>query len=452
MKTATIVGAGLVGSLWAVFLSKAGYKVRIFEVRDDLRKADISAGKSINLALSARGWKAFHTVGIDTEIEEIAIPMYGRMMHDLRGNLTFQPYAKEGQAIYSVSRGGINAKMMDIAEKEGNAEISYNEQCIDANLEEGIIYLKNTLTGKLSEVKSDLVFATDGAFSAVRYNAMQKLPGFNYSQKYIEDGYRELLLPANEDGSYKMDKNALHIWPRGRFMLIALANEDGSFTCTLFMPHANDKNSFENLKTRDDVENFFKTTFPDFFEMMPNVADTWEDHPLSSLAIIRCYPWTVGKVALMGDAAHATVPFYGQGMNCGFEDCSVMWDLMNKYGEDWDTIFKVYQEQRKPNGDAVQDLSLDNYYVMRDFVGDPEFLLQKRFERRLSELYPEKYVPLYSQVSFSHIPYSEAYEKGKKQDAYMKELMKKHNLQDMFDRGTIDDLIHTIVENNEIIS
>jgi len=377
--------------------------------------------------------------------------MYGGMMHAMDGSLTHQPYGKEGQAIYSVSRGGMNARMMDIAERHGDAKISYNEVCYDANLEEGIVYLKNTITGKTSEVKSDLVFATDGAFSAVRYNAMQKLPGFNYSQNYIEDGYRELLLPANDDGSYKMDKNALHIWPRGRFMLIALANEDGSFTCTLFMPHGNHESSFENLKSRGDVENFFKATFPDFFEMMPNVAEAWEDHPLSSLAIIRCYPWTSGKVALMGDAAHATVPFYGQGMNCGYEDCSVMWDLMNEYGDDWDAIFKAYQEQRKPNGDAVQDLSLDNYYVMRDFVGDPEFLLQKRFERRLSELYPDDYIPLYSQVSFSHIPYSEAYQKGKKQDAFMKDLMAKHNLQAMFDDGSVDSLIHDIIKNKELI-
>ena len=449
MKTATIIGAGLVGSLWAVYLSKAGYKVKIFEVRDDLRKADISAGKSINLALSTRGWKAFRTVGVDKEIEKIAIPMYGRTMHDLSGNLTFQPYGKEGEAIYSVSRGGINAKMMDIAEQYGNAEIFYNERCYDANLEEGIVYLENTKTGKKTEVKADVVFAADGAFSAVRYNAMQKRPRFNYSQNYIEDGYREILLPANEDGSYKLEKNSLHIWPRGRFMLIALANEDGSFTCTLFMPHDKGENSFANLTSKEKVEDFFKKTFPDFYEMMPNIANAWEDHPLSSLAIVRCYPWTIGKFALMGDAAHATVPFYGQGMNAGFEDCSVMWELMQEHGEDWETIFEKYQIMRKPNGDAVQDLSLDNYYVMRDYVADPEFLLQKKFERRISELYPEKYLPLYSQVSFSHIPYAEAYKKGKEQDKFIKDIMNKHDIETMFENGGVDTLIHEIMKERE---
>lgn len=426
MKTATIVGAGLVGSLWAVYLSKAGYKVKIFERRPDIRKAEISAGKSINLALSTRGWKALDAVGVGDEIRKIAIPMTGRIMHDMQGNLTYQPYGKEGQAIYSVSRGGVNAKMMDIAEEYGNAEIFYNEKCIDVDLENGIVYLENTETGIKSEVQSDLVFAADGAFSAVRYNAMQKLDRFDYSQKYIEDGYREILLPANEDGSYKLDKNALHIWPRGRFMLIALANEDGSFTCTLFMPFKGEK-SFETLTTKEAVDNFFKTTFPDFYNMMPNIGDAWEDHPLSSLAIVRCYPWTHGKTALMGDAAHATVPFYGQGMNCGFEDCTVMWELMQKHGDDWNKIFEEYQILRKPDGDGVQDLSLHNYHVMRDYVADPMFLLQKKIEAHFSDKHPDKWMPLYSQVTFSHIRYSDAWNMGQKQDAIMKKVMSQFN-------------------------
>ena len=422
MKTATIVGAGLVGSLWAVYLEKAGYQVKIFELRPDIRQADISAGKSINLALSDRGWKALKTVGVDTEVKDMAIPMYGRIMHDTEGNLSEQAYGKEGQAIYSISRGGVNAKMMDIAERNGNAEIFYNEKCIGADLKNGIVYLENTITKEKSDVKSDVIFGTDGAFSAIRYNAFQKVDRFNYSQSYIEDGYREILLPANEDGSYKLDKNALHIWPRGRFMLIALANEDGSFTCTLFMPFEGE-NSFETLTSKEAVDSFFKTTFADFYEMMPNIADAWEDHPLSSLAIVRCYPWTHGKAALMGDSAHATVPFYGQGMNAGFEDCTVMWDLMQKHNEDWDKVFEEYQQLRKPDGDGVQDLSLHNYYVMRDYVGDPKFLLQKKIEAHFAAKYPDKWMPLYSQVTFSEIRYSEAWQAGQKQDAIMKDVM-----------------------------
>lgn len=421
MKTATIVGAGLVGSLWAVYLSKAGYKVTIVERRSDIRNAEISAGKSINLALSTRGWKALDTVGVGDEIRKIAIPMPGRMMHDLKGNLTFQPYGKEGQAIYSVSRGGVNAKMMDIAEQHGKAQIFYNERCYKADLENGIVYTE-TASGEKKQYQSDVVFAADGAFSAVRYNSFQVLDRFNFSQNYIEDGYREILLPANADGSYKLEKNALHIWPRGRFMLIALPNEDGSFTCTLFMPFKGES-SFETLTSKEAVNTFFATTFPDFYNMMPNIADAWEDHPLSSLAIIRCYPWTHGKTALMGDAAHATVPFYGQGMNAGFEDCTVLWELMQKHKEDWKKVFEEYQIMRKPDGDGVQDLSLHNYYVMRDYVADPKFLLQKKIEAHFSEKHPDKWMPLYSQVTFSHIRYSEAWKKGQVQDAIMKKVM-----------------------------
>ena len=442
MKRATVVGAGLVGSLWAVYLAKARYKVTIFEKRPDIRSTDISAGKSINLALSERGWKAFETVDVADEIRKIAIPMYGRTMHDLEGNLTYQPYGKEGQAIYSVSRGGINARMMDIAQAKGNAEINFNEECIDVDLENGTVYLQNTITKEKSEYHSDIVFGTDGAFSNVRINGFEKLPDYDIELRPIEDGYREILLPANADGSYKLDVNTLHIWPRGRFMLIALPNEDGSFTCTLFMPHSNDENSFENLKTEAQVAHFFEATFPDFYKLMPEVARSWGNHPLSSLAIIRCFPWIKGKTALMGDAAHATVPFYGQGMNSGFEDCSVMWKLMQQHGEDWSRVFAEYQTARKPNGDAIQDLSLDNYYVMRDFVGNPRFLLQKKFERRIAELYPDKYMPLYSQVSFSHIPYAVAYEKGNEQDKYIKNLMKKNDVEYLFSTDQIDTLIH----------
>lgn len=450
MKEAIIVGAGLVGSLWSVYLSKAGYKVKMFERRPDIRKAEISAGKSINLALSERGIKALANVGIDKELLKMAIPMHGRMMHDLEGNLTYQPYGKEGQFINSISRGGINAKMMDIAESYENTEIFFNEKCVDADLDKGIVYFENTVTGNTSTYVADVVFATDGAFSAVRYNAFQKLDRFNYSQNYIEDGYRELLLPANQDGSYKLDKNHLHIWPRGRFMLIALPNEDGSFTCTLFMPFENHAYSFDKLTSRKAVENFFKEVFPDFFKLMPNVADAWEDHPLSSLAIVRCYPWVKGKFALMGDAAHATVPFYGQGMNCGFEDCTVMWELMQKHNENWEKVFEEYQTLRKPNGDAVQDLSLHNYHVMRDYVADPMFLLQKKIEAKFSENHPDKWMPLYSQVTFSHIPYSEAYKVGMKQENIMKQVMQTPNVEKIWDSKEIQNKILTLLQQESV--
>jgi kynurenine 3-monooxygenase len=440
-KEVVIIGAGLVGSLWAVYMSKAGYNVTIYERRSDIRKAEISAGKSINLALSVRGWTALDAVGVGDEIRKIGIPMYGRMMHDMQGNLSYQPYGKEGQAIYSISRGKTNAVMMDMAEKLGDATIHYNHDCKKVDLNEGIVTLTNTITNEDISVKADLVFGVDGAFSAVRYNSFQKLNRFNYSQNYIADGYREILLPANEDGSHKLDKNALHIWPRGRFMLMAMANEDASFTCTLFMPHEGGENSFDKLTSREAVNQFFLTTFPDFYEMMPNIADAWEDHPLSNLAIIRCYPWTNGKVALMGDAAHATVPFYGQGMNAGFEDCTVMNRLMKKHDHDWDAIFQEYSIERKPDGDALQDLSVDNYFVMRDYVADPAFILRKKIEAKFSELHPDRWLPLYSQVTFSNIRYSDAYRQGNIQSSIMDEIMALPNIEAEWDSKIVMDIL-----------
>ena len=452
-KTATIVGAGLVGSLWAVYLKNAGYKVSIFERRPDMRKATTSAGKSINLATSFRGWKALDQVGIGDEIRKIAIPMYGRTMHHVNGTTTYQPYGNNNQAIYSVARGAINAKLMDIAEDSTHAAIHFNHECINADTQQGLLTFKNTQTGQLITHQDDLIFATDGAFSAVRYNGLQKLDQFNYSQTYIPDGYREILLPANPDGSYPLAKETLHIWPRERFMLIALPNFDGSFTCTLFMPFEGHQYCFNNLTDKAKVEAFFEAVFPDFYRLMPQVADAWEDHPLSSLAIIRCYPWTHGKVALMGDAAHAIVPFYGQGMNCGFEDCSIMWQLMQQYSSnengvntnDWPHIFDHYQNLRKPNGDAMQDLSKQNYIVMRDKVADPDFLLLQKIERRINFLYPQSYFPLYTMVSFTDIAYTTALEKGKAQEAMINKLIKTHHLTPQTNEATIDEIIHNFM-------
>lgn len=423
-KSAIIVGAGLVGSLWAIYLAKAGYKVDVYEMRGDIRQADIAAGKSINLALSDRGWRALDQVGVGDDIRKIAIPMNGRIMHAMDGELTYQPYGKEGQAIYSVSRGGVNARLMEAAEKEGQVKIHYHYKCTGADTSSGIAHFQHTQTKEEISAQADLIFGTDGAFSAIRYKAMQKLDRFNYEQRYIPDGYREILLPAAPDGSYQLDKSALHIWPRGKFMLIALANEDGSFTCTLFMPFEGEKNSFAQLQSKSQINRFFKDTFPDFFDLMPNIAEEWGTHPLSSLAIIRCYPWHHKSTLLLGDAAHATVPFYGQGMNSGFEDCRILGGMMHEYQEDWPHIFRQFEKNRKPDGDAVQDLSLHNYFVMRDFVGDPLFLLQKKIEARFSTNHPEKWMPMYSQVTFSHIPYAQALEVGMRQDRIIKEVMK----------------------------
>ena len=444
-KKVIIVGAGLVGSLWAVYMQKAGYQVVIYERRSDIRKAEISAGKSINLALSERGWNSLKAAGVEKEIEKIAIPMSGRVMHSIEGDLTYQAYGKKDEAIYSVSRGHLNAIMMDLAERKGNTKIHYQHQCLDADLEKGHITLKNLNTQEIFEDKADVIFAADGAFSAVRYNSMQKVDRFNFSQFYIEDGYKELLLPADKNGNYKIEKNALHIWPRGRFMLIALPNEDGSFTCTLFMPFENDKYAFKQLDSDAKIKDFVKKVFPDFYELIPNLIENWHQNPLSSMSITRCFPWTVGKFALMGDSAHSTVPFYGQGMNAGFEDCFVMWELLNK-NKDWDKTFKEYQEIRKPDGDALQDLSLDNYYVMRDHVADEKFLLQKKIEARIHERHPNKWIPLYSQVSFSNIRYSDAYKQGKVQEEIMQKVMSSPTIEKTWDSKEVENQILSMIK------
>lgn len=440
-KKAMVIGSGLVGSLWSVYLNKAGYEVEVYERRKDMRLEKISAGKSINLAMSYRGWKALDAVGVGDDIREIAIPMWGRTMHHLDGSISYQPYGREDQAIYSVSRGEINSKLMTISETKGNATIHFNMECIEVDMKAGKATFQNTVTSEVITAEADLIFAADGAFSAARYRGMQRSDRFNFSQNYIPDGYKEILLPANPDGSYKLEKETLHIWPRERFMLIALPNFDGSFTCTLFMPYEDHEFCFNNLKTDEDITNFFKTVFPDFYDMVPNIHEIWHEYPLSSLAIIRCYPWTKDKLVLLGDAAHATVPFYGQGMNCGFEDCFVLNECMEQYPNDPELAFDAYQKSRKPNGDAMQELSLENYIVMRDLVADPDFLLLKKVEARINALYPDKYFPKYSMVSFSDIPYHTALTKGTEQENMIKGLIADKNITAATEVQEIDTII-----------
>ena len=385
MEKIAVIGAGLVGSLGAIYLAKRGFDVSIYERRPDMRKTTLSAGRSINLALSDRGWKALDGVGVSEEIREIAIPMYGRMMHGLDGQLTFQAYGKENQAIYSVSRGELNAKLMSCAEENG-VKIEFNKRCLDIDLETNRMEFQDEILGETLLVSADRVLATDGAFSAVR-SKYQLQDRFNYSQYYIKHGYKELVIPANLDGTHKLDKHALHIWPRGEFMLIALANLDGSFTCTLFFPFEGE-NSFESLKTEQQVLKFFNEVFPDAVPLMPTLVEDYFSNPTSSLITVKCEPWNYkDKSLLLGDAAHAIVPFFGQGMNSGFEDCTVLNEIMNQES-DWDVIFNRFSSERKKDGDAIADLALQNFIEMRDLVGNKDYLLRKKIEKKIYEKYP----------------------------------------------------------------
>jgi len=437
-KTTAILGAGLVGSLLSGYLKKHGYDVTIYERRSDMRKDRISAGRSINLALSDRGWRGLEGVGLADAVRKVAIPMKGRMIHNLDGSLTYQPYGKEGQAIYSVSRGGLNCVMMDEAEKLG-AKIVFNQKCKGVDLNTNTITLEDE-NSKVSTVQADLIFGSDGAFSAVR-NEMMSSERFNYSQQYLEHGYKELSIPPTDDGGFHLEKNALHIWPRGGYMLIALPNPDGSFTCTLFFPFKGSP-SFEELDSPQKVVAFFKEVFPDALDLMPNLEKEYFENPTSSLVIVRCYPWTINnKVMLIGDAAHAIVPFYGQGMNAGFEDCVDLEKLLIKHNNDWDAIMPEYQQMRKPAGDAIADLAVKNFYEMRDLVGQPEFLLRKKIEGMIYDNHPDKWVPLYSMVTFSDTPYHKALAEGKRQEKIMDKIMALPEIESKWDSQEVQDSI-----------
>nr|WP_294859125.1 NAD(P)/FAD-dependent oxidoreductase [uncultured Fluviicola sp.] len=438
MKKIAVVGAGLVGSLQAILLAQKGYQVSVFERRPDLRKATLVGGKSINLALSDRGWKALEIAGIAEDIRKIAIPMYNRCMHALDGTLTYQPYGVNNEAIYSVSRGGLNQKLMNLADNYPNIEYFFDRKCLDVNLKTNALSFKNERTNEVEEFSADKIFATDGAYSAVRMR-MQKSMTFDYSQKYLDHGYKELVIPANEDGSHQLDKNCLHIWPRGEFMMIALANLDGSFTCTLFFPMEGET-SFATLQTREQVAAFFDKTFPDAVSMMPTLLDDYFENPTSSLIMVRCEPWNYqDKIVLLGDAAHAIVPFYGQGMNCGFEDCTVFNEMYDQSNGDWNGLLNRFSDQRVPDANAILDLALDNYVEMRDKTADPEFLLQKKIEGKFSRLHPDKWTPLYSQVTFSNTRYSDALKNGRKQDALMQQILKIENIHEKWDEPFVMD-------------
>lgn len=432
-----VAGGGLVGGLLALFLAKRGFKVDVYERRRDPRKANYLGGRSINLALSDRGWKALEKVGVASAVREMAIPMYGRIMHDTEGNLTNQPYGKEQQAIYSVSRGGLNKLLLEQAGAQENVRLFFDIKVNDIDLDSNTMHLEDMSTGALREEQYDRIFGTDGAFSAVRGRLM-KVDRFNFEQTYLSHGYKELTIPPAADGSHRIETNALHIWPRGEFMLIALPNQDGSFTCTLFFPFEG-KHSFDTLTTRDKVEAFFNEVFADAVPHMPMLIEDYYENPTSSLVMVACSPWNYqDKICLMGDASHAIVPFYGQGMNSGFEDCTVFDEIFEANNGDWGATFEAFSRTRKPDADAIRELALRNYIEMRDKTADPHFLLQKKIEKRFNAKYPDKWIPLYSQVTFSHIPYHQALRNGELQDEIMKRVMNREDIEEVWDSDEVE--------------
>ncbi len=425
-KNIAIAGAGLVGSLLSIYLAKRGYRVTVFERRGDMRTSSVEAGRSINLALSNRGIKALEEVGLAEELRKVAIPMHGRTMHDLQGNLSFLPYGKQGQFINSISRSGLNMVLMTAAEEAG---VKINFQCgvTKIDWQTGTLW-HATPSGSEAQQQFDWIMGGDGAFSVVR-NELMKSYRFNYSQEYIEHGYKELTIPAGPDGSFQLEKNALHIWPRESYMLIALPNPDGTFTCTLFFPHEGNI-SFASLQKKEEAQRFFQQVFPDALKLMPTFLEDWHNNPASSLVTVKCLPWYRGKAVVLGDAAHAIVPFFGQGMNAGFEDCRIFNQLLNEYNDDWESMLPRFQELRKPDADAIAQLALDNFVEMRDLVADADFLLRKKIEAKLHELYPDRWIPLYSMVTFHEdMRYSDAYRTGQRQKAIMDKVMKQPGIE-----------------------
>lgn len=415
MARFTIIGAGLAGSLLAVLLAQEGHEVEIFERRGDMREVPVPRGRSINLALSVRGWTALTQAGLRDDVMASAIPMKGRMLHAVDGRLEMQPYSiHPDELLYSVSRHGLNVTLMDAAEAAG-VKIHFSHRATSIDLATGDLVFRDEVSGTLRGHAGGHVVGADGAYSAVR-EQMTHRERFDYRQDYLPWGYKELTIPALPDGGWRISPGALHIWPRHDFMLIALPNQDGSFTCTLFLPFEGSSNAFSALDSDEAVSAFFAREFPDVIALMPSLLDDFAHNPTSPLVYVKCFPWHVGAHALLvGDACHAVVPFYGQGMNAAFEDCSVLMECLRALGPG-EAAFARYETLRKPNTDALADLALRNFEEMRSHVTSPMFKARKRIESALHRAFPERFLPLYSMVTFSRIPYAEAVEKARRQD------------------------------------
>ena len=427
----TLIGAGLNGPLLAVLLVQRGFAVEIYERRPDMRRVRMSAGRSINLALSTRGIHALQQTGLWERMRNIIIPMKGRMMHSVAGALTFQPYGQnEAEVIHSISRAELNIALMNAAEQHG-ATIHFNRRCTGYDWKTGAIRLRDEETGKETTLEAEVVIGCDGSASSIRAE-MLRMNRFNFSQQYLDYGYKELTIPAGPQGEHLLETHALHIWPRGNHMLIALPNIDGTFACILFLPFEG-ADSFAGLTTPVELDQFFESRFPDAVSLMPQLAENYFANPTGAMVTIKCSPWHVeGKALLLGDAVHAIVPFFGQGLNCGFEDCSCLVELLDRDGEDWPRVFAQFESERKVNTDAIADMAIENFTEMRDRVADSRFLFRKKVELALEQRYPQLFVPKYAMVTFHRIPYSVALARGAVQDRMLAELCESiHRVEDL---------------------
>lgn len=413
----SLLGAGLTGPLLAVYLARRGHTVDLYERRPDMRVQDVGGGRSINLALSTRGLRALAEVGLQDQVLADAIRMPGRMIHALDGSLDFQPYGKEGEAINSISRSGLNILLLNAAERAG-VRVHFNARCESVSLKERTATLVNDQTGERTTIAPERLIAADGANSSLRAAMEKELPGFDSRTEWLEHGYKELEIPPAPNGGFLMEPNALHIWPRHEFMMIALPNPNGTFTCTVFAGF-DGEDGFDTVLTDDEVMGYFQRHFPDAIPLMPTLLEDWGRNPTSRLGTVFCGPWHLDDWGLLiGDAAHAIVPFYGQGMNCCFEDCFVL-DTLLAESRDWGSIMPQFYALRKPNADAIARLAVANFFEMRSRVVDPNYLRKKSIEARLQQLFPDRWMPLYGMVTFSTIGYAEALRRSGEQDALL---------------------------------
>jgi kynurenine 3-monooxygenase len=413
-----LIGSGLAGGLLAAYLGRRGYDVDLYERRGDPREGSMLEGRSINLALSTRGIHALEQIGIADEVLKHAIPMRGRMIHEKSGALHFAPYDVDpNKHINSIGRAALNTTVIEAAQRFPNVHVKFNHKCTGVDLDSATAQLLNTSTSQPLSASADSIIGVDGAFSAVRNSMQLKIDNFQYDESYLAHGYKELTIPPAPDGSWRMEKNALHIWPRKSFMMIALPNPDGSFTCTLFWEFEGPR-SFATNKTDDDVCRFFDEEFPDAVPLMPNLLDDFKNNPTGSLVTIRCAPWFYqDKVCLVGDAAHAVVPFYGQGMNAAFVDCVVLDECLAQFSRDRQRAFAEYFQRRKVNADALADLALENFIEMRDKTASQTFRAKKKLDHFLEAALPGVYLPLYTMVTFTRIPYAKAKRRARIQGA-----------------------------------
>jgi kynurenine 3-monooxygenase len=421
-KTVNIIGAGQCGTLIAIMLARHDFEVDMFERFKDPRVQDAEAGRSINLALAARGLNALHQVGIDTLLEPLLVPMRGRMVHQLDGSSSFLRYGLQAdEEIYSVTRRGLNQILLSVADDMPNLRLNFEQNAIGYDAPDRTVHVRNETDGSLYQVEADPLFAADGAGSNIR-RSFDGSDTFGGIETLLRHGYKELSIPAGPGGEYQLASDALHIWPRGGFMLIALPNPGGDFTLTLFLPNIGE-NSFEKLNDEASVIAFFDEHFADVAPLIPDLCDDVLNHPLGTLGTVRCRHWhDRGNVLLLGDAAHAIVPFHGQGMNLAFEDCVLLDRIIREHGDDWASVFARFEAEQLANANAIADMALDNYIEMRDTVRDPKFALRKKLSFELEKRLPELFIPRYSMVMFhADIPYLVAQQRGEVQKALLEE-------------------------------